>query len=127
MQQSVLIEKLKKIIIELQVVDNLNVYTALYKTIGQNVTTGRKGHYSLILLDSRNNTISLTTFGASQFEIAVKTYLDLERKHFDDRQINVVLVNTGDIKKLEESYPNYFMDTKTLVTDLSLIMLGKFI
>lgn len=77
--------------------------------------------------DSCFKTITLTTFGASQFEVAVKAYLDLERKHFDDQQINAVLVNTGDIKKLEESYPNYFMDTKTLVTDLSLIMLGKFI
>ncbi len=125
--QSVLVEKLKKIINELQVIDNLNVYTAVYKTIAQNTKTGRKGHYSLILLNSRNSTISLTTFGASQFDVAAKAYLDLERTHFDDKQINVVLVNTGDIKKLEESYPNYFMDARTLVTDLSLIMLGKFI
>lgn len=127
LSQSVLIEKLKSIINELQVIDNLNVYTAVYKTVAQNTSTGRKGHYSLILLNSRNNTITLKTFGASRFGLAAKAYIDLERKHFNDKQINIVLVNTGDIKKLEESYPNYFMDTKTLVTDLSLIMLGKFI
>ncbi len=127
LSQSLLIEKLKNIINELQVIDNLNVYTALYRTIAHSTITGRKGHYSLILLNSRNNTVSLKTFGASHFEVAAKAYLDLETEHFNDRQINIVLVNTGDIKKLEESYPNYFMDTKTLVTDLSLIMLGKFI
>ncbi len=125
--QSMLLEKLKNIINELQVIDNLNVYTAVYKTVAQNITTGRKGHYSLILLNSRNNTISLQTFGAAHFDVAAKAYLDLERTHFSDKQINIVLVNTGDVKKLEESYPNYFMDTKVLVTDLSLIMLGKFI
>ena len=32
-----------------------------------------------------------------------------------------------DVKKLEISYPNYFMDTKTLVRNLSLIMVDSFI
>ena len=122
-----LIKKLKNIIMELQVIDNLNVYTAVYRIMSKNTTKGRKGHYSLILLNSRHNTISLTTYGSSQFDVAAEAYLNLERKHFEDRQINIVLVNTGDIKKLEESYPNYFMDTKILVRDLSLIMLGQFI
>ncbi len=127
LSKSELIEKLKMIITELQAIDNLNVYTAVYKTFSKTTAKGRKGHYSLILLNSRENTISLKTYSANQFEIAAQAYLDLETKHFDDKQINIVLVNTGDIKKLEESYPNYFMDTKTLVRNLSLIMLGKFL
>ncbi len=121
-----LIAQVKKEIHELQVIENLSVYTALYKTISKNTAKGRKGHYGLILLNSRENTISLETYGASQFEFAAQAYLDLERKHFEDKQMNVVLVNTGDIKKLELSYPNYFMDTKTLVQNLSLIVMGKF-
>lgn len=122
-----LIDLLKNIITELQVIDNLNVYTAVYKTFSKNTAKGRKGHYSLILLNSRESTISLKTYSANQYDIAAKAYLDLEREHFNDKQINIVLVNTGDIKKLEESYPNYFMDTKTLVRNLSLIMLGQFV
>ncbi len=122
-----LIKNLKRIITELQAIDNLNVYTAVYKTFSKTTAKGRKGHYSLILLNSRENTISLKTYSANQFDIAAQAYLDLETKHFNDKQINTVLVNTGDIKKLEESYPNYFMDTKTLVRNLSLIMLGQFI
>lgn len=127
LSQNILMENLKNFITELQVSHILNAYTAVYKTVIQNTsTTGRKGHYSLILLNSRENTVSLQTFGASQFDLAAKTYLALERTHFNDKQINIVLVNTGDIKKLEESYPNYFMDTKILVRDLSLIMLDQF-
>jgi len=122
-----LIARLKKQIQELQVIENLSVYTAVYRTISKRTTKGRKGHYSLILLNSRENTISLETYGTSQFETAAQAYLDLERKHFGDKQINVVLVNTGDIKKLELSYPNYFMDTKILVQNLSLIMMDKFL
>ncbi|MBL7556620.1 MAG: RelA/SpoT domain-containing protein [Bdellovibrionaceae bacterium] len=122
-----LINLVQKEIQELQVIENLSVYTAAYRTISKNAPKGRKGHYSLIVLNSRENTISLETYGASQFEVAAQAYLDLERLHFEDKQINVVLVNTGDIKKLELIYPNYFMDTKILVQNLSLIVMGKFL
>jgi len=121
-----LIAQVQKEIQELHVIENLSVYTAVYKTISKNTAKGRKGHYSLILLNSRENTISLETYGSSQFENAAQAYLDLERKHFEDKQINIVLVNTGDVKKLELSYPNYFMDTKILVQNLSLITMDKF-
>lgn len=121
-----LVAKLQKEIQELQVIENLSVYTTAYKTISKSAPKGRKGHYSLIVLNSRDSTISFETYGVSQFEAAAQAYLDLERKHFKDKQINVVLVNTGDIKKLELSYPNYFMDTKTLVQMLSLIIMDKF-
>lgn len=121
-----LVVRVQKEIQDLQAIENLSVYTAVYKTISKTAPKGRKGHYSLIVLNSRENTISLDTYGVSQFESAAQDYLNLERKHFEDKQINVVLVNTGDIKKLELSYPNYFMDTKILVQKLSLIVMGKF-
>jgi putative GTP pyrophosphokinase len=121
-----LVARGKKEIQDLEVIENLSVYTAVYKKISKSIPRGRTGHYSLIILNSRENTISLETYGVSQFEAAAQAYLDLERKHFEDKQINVVLVNTGDIKKLELSYPNYFMDTKTLIQNLSLIVMGKF-
>lgn len=122
-----LVSQVQKQIQDLKVIENLSVYTAVYKTISTNTNTGRKGHYSLIVLNSRENTISVETYGTSQFENAAQNYLDLEKKYFEDPQINVVLVNSGDIKKLELSYPNYFMDTKVLVQNLSLIMMGKFL
>lgn len=128
LSKSELIEQLKGKITGLQVIDNLNVYTAVYTTLfSRKSAKGRKGHYSLILLNSRENTITLKTYGANQFDTAAQAYLDLERDHFNDKQINIVLVNTGNVKKLEESYPNYFMDTKILVRYLSQIMLEKFI
>ena len=125
--QEGLVKATQKAIQELQVIENLSAYTTAYKIISKNTATGRRGSYSLILLNSRENTVSYKAYGASQFNNAVQAYLDLERKHFNDKQINVVLVNTGDIKRLEESYPNYFMDTKILVRDLSLLVMGKFI
>lgn len=126
--QSDLIKEVKNRIKDLQVIENLNVYTAAYKTVaGTTSSKGRRGTYSLILLNSKDNSITLKTYGVNQFDAAAQDYIDTEKKYFDDRLINVVLVNTGDIKKLEISYPNYFMDTKTLVQNLSLIVMDKFI
>lgn len=122
-----LLAKAKKAIQELQVVENLSVYTKAYKTISKSGAPGRRGHYSLILLNSRENTISLEAYSVNQFAEAAQKYLELETRHFEDRQINVVLVNTGDLKKLEASYPNYFMDTNELIQNISLITMGKFL
>lgn len=127
MSQTKLVESTQKAIKELQVIENLSAYTTVYNIVSKNTATGRKGSYSLILLNSRENTVSFKTYSANELGTAVQAYLDLEKKHLNDQQINVVLVNTGDVKKLEESYPNYFMDTKTLVRNLSLIIVGQFI
>ena len=56
----------------------------------------------------------------------MSTYDELEKKFYNDLGINVVLVNAGDIKKLEASYPNYFMDTKALIRYMSQIILNEF-
>ena len=121
-----LLRKLKKMIEELKVIEQLSLYTAIYKITS---TTRRKkrGHYSIILLNSHDSTISVDTFSSTQIEDATDSYMQLEKKYYDDTNVNVVLVSTGDIKKLEASYPNYFMDTKILVQYLSKIMLDEFI
>ena len=53
-----LMTMLQKEIQQLQVIENLSVYTAVY-TFSKNISAGRKGNYSLILLNSRDKTISL--------------------------------------------------------------------
>ena len=112
---------------ELKIVEQLSVYTAFYRINASEATRGRKGNYSLILLNSHDNTISIYTYSSNQIEDATKEYFKMEKEYFDDIEMNVVLVNTGDLKNLEASYPNYFMDTRTLVRYLSEIVLNKFL
>lgn len=122
-----ILDRLKKMISELKAIEQLNVYTAIYRITSNEIKEkGRSGHYSLILLDSSQNTISIQTFGSNQIEEATSIYMDMEKKFYNDVNKNVVLVNTGDVRKLEASYPNYFMDTKILVRYLSQIMIDKF-
>ncbi len=122
-----LLKRIKKMIKELRVIEQLNVYTALYKINSEKVPRGRRGSYALVLLNSKENTITVKTFSTSKIEEATQQYLELEEKYFEDKNINIVLVNSDDIKNLEISYPNYFMDTKTLVLNLSLILMEKFV
>ena len=123
-----LLDEAKKYIEELKVIEQLSVYTAIYKLVSvENKEKGRRGGYSLLTLDSNKSTIDIKSFGANQIEEATKFYLNLENDFFDDSNMNVVLVNTGDVKKLEASYPNYFMDAKKLVIHLSEIIMDRFL
>ena len=123
-----ILEKLKKMIQDLKAIEQLNVYTAVYKiTSNKFKDNGRSGSYSLILLDSHKNTISIQSFSFNHIQEATALYIEREKEFYNDININVVLVNTGDVRKLEASYPNYFMDTRVLVRYLSEIALDKFI
>lgn len=118
--------KLKKMIHELRAIEQLNVYTAIYKITANNPTKGRSGSYSLILLNSDDNTINIQTFSNENIEEATEAYTRMEKEFYEDIHKNVVLVNSGDVKKLEMSYPNYFMDTRQLVRLLSQIMIDEY-
>jgi putative GTP pyrophosphokinase len=125
-----LVSTLKKSIRDLKVIEQLSLYTAVYKITSSESKQsgkGRRGHYSLILLDSHKNTISVNTYSVGQIEDATYAYMQMEKQFYNDGNMNVVLVNSGDVKKLETSYPNYFMDTKVLVTHLSEISIGGFV
>ncbi|USN47505.1 MAG: RelA/SpoT domain-containing protein [Pseudobdellovibrionaceae bacterium] len=122
-----LLKQTKELIQKLRAIEQLNIYTEIYTAEELRVTKGRRGNYGLVLLDSIENKTTVTTFAANEIEAAEAAYLELEKKYYKNKDMNVVLVNAGDIKKLEISYPNYFMDTKTLVRNLSLIMVDGFL
>lgn len=122
-----LLTRAKKLIYELQVIEQLNVYSSLYTLEPIKFSNGRIGNYSLISLNSKTNLIRVENFPASKIEEAAEVYMELEKKYLEDASVNVVLVNSGNIKKLELGYPNYFMDTKELLKNLSLIAMDKYI
>ncbi len=122
-----LLTRAKKLIHELQVIEQLSVYTGLYKLEPLKFSGGRTGNYNLISLNSKTNLIKIESFPVNKIEQASKAYMQLEKKYLGDNSMNVVLVNSGDIKKLKLSYPNYFMDTKELLKNLSLIAMDKYL
>ena len=127
LKRETLLEKTKKIMRTLKAIEELSMYSTIYKTIMEKgEKKGRKGQYFLIILNSKDNRITVKKFSINQTKDAIHSYLTEEKKFFNDININVVLLKPGNIKKIKESYPNYFMDTQTLVRYLSQIMTDNF-
>lgn len=104
---------------ELDIIGKLTSLSRAFQYIkNKEERIGRKGHYSIIVLDSNENTIRVTTFSSIEVEAAQKKYAEIEYENLKNQNINVVLVNSGDVEKLQKSYPNYFMDTTQLVLRL---------
>lgn len=120
-----ILSRTKKLIKSLKVIEQLSVYTAVYDLTTQIEMRGRKGNYSLITLDSDKKKIQFQNFSSKDSGVANKEYIKLEEQYFYNPNVNIVLVNTSDVKKLKASYPNYFMDTQLLIQNLSLLVMDE--
>ncbi|MCB1198782.1 MAG: RelA/SpoT domain-containing protein [Deltaproteobacteria bacterium] len=119
--------KLVQMIRKLNIIELLQAYTSMYASDWrQKRRKGRSGKYALITLNTQKNHTNVDIYPERKFTEALEKYASIEKIHHSSKDINVVLVNVDHINKLEQAYPNYFMDTKALSTHLSKIVLGEF-
>ena len=77
------------------------------------ITSDRAGgSYHLIILDAKERTVAVASFGKRRLDEANAAYAaaELRAQQADGQQ--VVLVATDSIESLRRAYPNYFLDTK---------------
>jgi hypothetical protein len=111
----------------LNIIEKLNAYTADYSSDwGSKRKQGRMGKYALLTLNNIVNTTEVTFYAAKDRLAGLKRYSELEKKHLNDEDLNFVFISVNDMNKLQQAYPNYFMDTQALIKILSLIVLGEF-
>ena len=128
LSHKVILDELKDEMRNLQAIEKLSIYTNIYKIVSKEMSTvGRKGNYFLFLLNSKDATITIKRFGANRIENALESYRQEEEKFYNNASVNIVLVRSSDIRNLEVSYPNYFMNTKMLIRHLSEIMMDQFL
>ena len=114
-----IIRTVKKDIYDLKIIENLSIYTTLYKTIfKESKSSGRKGLYFVILLNSRTKEITVERFSVNQFKSAINSYVEKEKRFYGNINANIVLVHSNDSEKIKASYPNYFMDMQALIRPL---------
>ncbi|WP_242031208.1 RelA/SpoT domain-containing protein [Anabaena sp. FACHB-1237] len=77
----------------------------------------RKGKF-LLMLDTNKRTISVEYFNDRQLLEATKNYAHLE-KQFEEKNIDIVLVEAKSIQELKKGYPNYFADSSAFTGYLS--------
>jgi len=119
--------KLVASIKELKIIEKLTAYTSAYhSTWDQNRKKGRMGKYAILTLDTITNTTKVEFFAEKNRLQGLRKYAELEQEYLENQAINFVFISVNNMNRLKEAYPNYFMDTKTLVKILSLIVLNEF-
>lgn len=126
LRKASIIKRLQEMMVDLEVIYRLQMISHAFHFIKNKDETGRKGHYSILILDSDKKNVMIRNFSSSDVNEATKEYMQIEAENLKKRNVNVVLVNSGDINKLQKSYPNYFMDTRMLINRLREIERGTF-
>lgn len=109
------IKELKKDIENVQLLNKLQGFSIASKHLKNNT------EWVLLKMDFKNRNVRIKEYIESKFEQANKDYLQMELEYLDNSAIEVVLLSIQNIKKLKQSYPNYFMDTTEFVENLEKI------
>lgn len=78
------------------------------------------GFYNLIVLDIKDKTVSIKSYAKKDYEKAVADYSREEQTSGD--QQDVVLVSAGKLKSLKQAYPNYFLDMRSFLERVAVII-----
>jgi ppGpp synthetase/RelA/SpoT-type nucleotidyltranferase len=83
----------------------------------------RKNDYLFLLeLDTIQEKLIITPYSKNQEEKAIKDYSDAEKKIYDKKEYDVVLVGADTTADLKKAYPNYFLDTREFIKYLNKIL-----
>lgn len=77
-----------------------------------------QGQYLLLKTNCKEQEIEIARYSSVRFKQANEDYIDMEFENLGNDAVEVVLLSIRDIKKLQQSYPNYFMDTTDFIKNL---------
>ena len=105
----------------LKVIDMLQGFALATETIYDRPGKLKKS-YHLIILDYEEKSIQIKPFARDQLDKASNEYAKWEGKVNSGKPYEVVLVSAGSIDSLRKAYPNYFLDTKEFIKNVSKII-----
>lgn len=88
----------------------------------QTKTRGQGWYYHLIILNSDQHTVSITSYPKAQLSQASIDYAKAEEEAVSGARIEPVLVAAGSIESLRSAYPNYFLDVNQFVYQVERIL-----
>jgi len=84
-----------------------------------------KAKFFLLELDIPGKKTIIKTYNENEEEKAIGDYSNLEKRHFEDKDYDIVLVGADNINDLKKAYPSYFLDTAEFLRLLRRIVLLK--
>jgi len=88
-----------------------------FGSIVKHLSSRRKRKHRLFLMHLKpaDNVTTITGYPSEAMRQATSDYLKMEKDADSARGEDVVLVTADSVEALRRAYPNYFMDTKSLV------------
>ncbi len=122
--ESELIDELKTINEELNVIGKLNSLAVSIKSISSNKSKKSFYYYVLELTVIKDSlaTVIISPFGKAYEEQAESYYRAREEDTKDQLNKSILLIRSKNIKDIKKAYPNYFLDTQMFVKILEEIM-----
>lgn len=111
------IEKIQQEIEDVKLLNILQNFKIVTKHFDNNKNI--KGQYVLLKMNFREKIVEIAQYSNARFEQANEDYIKMELEYLGNSKIEVVLLSIQDIKKLNQSYPNYFMDTTEFISNLN--------
>ena len=96
----------------LSALDQMSAFSVAVNTIAQE-SSGSS--YHLIVLNSFEHSVKLTSYERGSFEQALEDYARAEKDAAEGSKIEPVLVSAGRIETLRRAYPNFFLDIREFV------------
>lgn len=99
--------------------DALNKMRSISAVINDIPEKNQKWSYHLIVLNSKEGTVSVTPYDRESIDKAIVDYADLEKQVKEGKKIEPVLVSAGPIDILRNAYPNFFLDISEFVASVT--------
>lgn len=107
---------------KLNVIKKLEAYSNSLKIIDSRISENAFDGYALILVDTKETTVTTSLFDKNQNEAAEKEYVDAEKLSASNKDLVVALVSTTAVGGIKEAYPNYFADSTDFIEHLLCIV-----
>lgn len=113
-------KELIKYIERMDVVPKLRAFAVSTRHLGNG--GDKNSAYFLLLLEVDESNIKIFSYLESEINAATDKYAELEKKHKENSQKDVVLVSAESLKSLRKAYPNYFADTTDFTKNIEKIL-----
>lgn len=80
----------------------------------------RRAHYAVMELNIQQKEASVYEYPEAMYEIAFRKYQELEKAKNTEKQ--VVLIGLNQIEKIQDAYPNYFVDLTNFVETIKFLL-----
>jgi ppGpp synthetase/RelA/SpoT-type nucleotidyltranferase len=112
-----LIKELREISEELNVINSLRMFGEALN-VGEQATA-KGDYYFLLKLEPNEQRMTVTGFPKKKLEEANQRYLEVEQDITNITGADAVLVSVDSLTALKRTYPNYFLDTKVFLDELT--------